>query len=284
MFKINLGEMIDKKMLLLIIVNATVAVCLLVVNFLIFSKVENIFFALNMIVILIFALPIILAFYTRYKKKKELEELFPVFLRDFVEAVRSGLNIPQAFKSVSKNDYRSLTPYIKKIAMQLDWGIPVEEVLTKFANQTKSKVIGRVVSSVIESQRFGGNLANTFQALSETAVEVEKLRAERRMYLQSQLITGYIIFFVFLAVIIGLEKFLVPSLTQNVGITSSMPTGAEQTDLAKEYKVIFMNLILLQGLFAGLCVGKMAEGAIIAGIKHSIFMTFAGVLIFIAFG
>ncbi|MEM5803067.1 MAG: type II secretion system F family protein, partial [Candidatus Aenigmatarchaeota archaeon] len=242
-------------------------------------------FAINLIAGFILVFPLILVFYLKYKVKKEMEENFPVFLRDFVESIRSGLTIPQAFKSVSKNDYRSLNPYIKKMAAQLDWGIPVDEVLLRFSKATKSKIIGRIVSSVIESHRYGGNLANTFQALSETAVEIERLRAERRLYLQSQLITGYIIFFVFLAVIIGLEKFLVPSLTQTTGITGAgLTTQAQQEVLAKEYKIIFRNLVLLQGFFAGLTVGKMAEGAIIAGIKHSIFMIFVGGFVFTIFG
>ncbi|MEM5804987.1 MAG: type II secretion system F family protein [Candidatus Aenigmatarchaeota archaeon] len=275
----------DKKIILLFLANVGIAIILLLINFLIFQSIANIFFAINLIAGFILVFPLILVFYLKYKVKKEMEENFPVFLRDFVESIRSGLTIPQAFKSVSKNDYRSLNPYIKKMAAQLDWGIPVDEVLLRFSKATKSKIIGRIVSSVIESHRYGGNLANTFQALSETAVEIERLRAERRLYLQSQLITGYIIFFVFLAVIIGLEKFLVPSLTQTTGITGAgLTTQAQQEVLAKEYKIIFRNLVLLQGFFAGLTVGKMAEGAIIAGIKHSIFMIFVGGFVFTIFG
>ncbi len=276
--------MINKKLIFLILPSFFVAIAIFITNFLIFQPLPNIFFALNVISAFILAFPLIIIFYTRYKAKKELEEIFPVFLRDFVEAIRSGLTVPQAFKSLSKNDYRSLSKYVKKMAAQLDWGVPVDEVFLRFSKATKSKVIGRIVSSVIESHRYGGNLTNTFQALSEVAVEIERLRAERRLYLQSQLITGYIIFFVFLAVIIGLEKFLVPSLTQSQGISGTGITQEEQIALAQEYRGIFRNLVLVQGFFAGLTVGKMAEGAIIAGIKHSIFMMFAGGLVFTFFG
>jgi len=189
------------------------------------------------------------------------------------------MTIPKALKSVTRNDYKALNPHVKKMAAQLDWGIPVEKVLMSFAKQSKSKLIARIISSVSESHRFGGNLADTLEALSNTAVEVERLRAERRLYLHSQMITGYIVFFVFLAVMIGLEKFLVPSLSE---VSPGLP-GAEPTrpsNLAIEYNTIFRNLILIQGLFAGLSTGKMAEGAIIAGLKHSLFMMFIGALVF----
>jgi flagellar protein FlaJ len=143
----------------------------------------------------------------------------------------------------------------------------------------------RIVSSVIESHRFGGNLSDTFEALSNTSVEIDRLREERRLYMNSQMITGYIVFFVFLAVMIGLEKFLVPSLG---GISTGTLLGAgapaSPSNLAEEYKTIFRNLILVQGFFAGLSVGKMAEGAMVAGLKHSIFMMFVGGLVFILAG
>jgi len=47
-----------------------------------------------------------------------------------------------------------------------------------------------------------------------------------------------------------------------------------------EYRDIYRNLILIQGFFAGVAVGKMAEGAMASGLKHSIFMMFSGFIIF----
>jgi flagellar protein FlaJ len=270
-----------KKFVLILLPSLTLALILFFINWLIFKEISNIFFTINLICGFIIVLPIVIVKYTAYKKKKEIEEMFPVFLRDFVEAVRGGLVIPQAFKSVSKNDYKSLTPHVKKISEQLDWGISVDKVLTKFAKEVKSEIITRIVSSVIESHRFGGNLADTFNALANTATEIKRLRAERKTYLQSQLVTGYIIFFVFLGVMISLEKFLVPTLAK-----SSLPGGVGevvQQKTLEEYKTVFRNLILIQGFFAGLTVGKLAEGTMTAGLKHSMFMMLFGALVFVFF-
>ena len=222
--------------------------------------------------------------YTQFRKLKEVDDMFPVFLRDLVQTIRGGMTVPLAFKRISANDYKVLTPMIKKMSAQMDWGIPIEKILVNFSKQTKSKLIGRVISSVIESHRFGGNLADTFEALSNTSLEVDRLRAERRLYLNSQLMTGYIIFFVFLAVIIGLEKFLTPSLAsikgETLGLGASAGAQLPADVLVAEYKTIYRNLIIIQGLFAGLSVGKMAEGALMNGVKHSLFMVFAGIIIF----
>ncbi len=205
--------------------------------------------------------------------------MFHVFLRDFVQAIRSGMSIPVALKTVADNDYKSLTPFVKKMSSQLEWGIPLEKVLLNFSKQVKSKLIGRIVSSIIESHEFGGNLSDTLDALRATALETEKLREERKLYLHSQMITGYIIFFVFLAVIIGLKLFLIPSLTEATG-KEVLGVKVSKEELIGEYETIFRNIILIQGFFAGLSVGKMAEGAVITGLKHSIFMMVVGILIY----
>lgn len=269
-------------MWLLIIAAAIFSGILVIVNFVVFISDVQIFSVINIIAGFVFVMPIILVRYNKYTASKKLEELFPVFLRDFVEAIRGGMTVPQAFKTIQKNDYKSLNPYIKKMSAQMDWGVPVDKVLLKFAQNTKSKLISRVVSSVVESHRYGGNLADTFDALSNTSLEVDRLRQERKLYLNSQMMTGYIVFFVFLAVIIGLQTFLVPSLaqvnTQDSGLSGL--GGNANPNIAAEYSDIFRNLILLQGGFAGLAVGKMAEGSTVSGLKHSMIMMVIGFLVF----
>ena len=42
----------------------------------------------------------------------------------------------------------------------------------------------------------------------------------------------------------------------------------------------FVLFIIIQGFFAGLATGKMSEGTIVAGLKHSIFLIIAGYGIF----
>mgnify|MGYP001618598388 CR=1 FL=1 len=236
----------------------------------------------------VIAMPLIVIKYFETRRMKNMEKNFPVFLQDFVESIRGGMTLPQAFKTISVNQYGMLTPLAKKMSAQLDWGIPVETVLLNFSKDTKSKLISRIVSTVMESHKFGGKLVETFEALTGTAIEIERLRSERRLFLNSQIITGYIIFFVFLAVIIGLEKYLVPSLgqvsAQSLTQVSAGGAAISQVNLQKEYSEIFRNLILMQGLFAGLTVGKMSEGAVVAGVKHSVFMMVTGMLVFLIMG
>jgi flagellar protein FlaJ len=277
---------IETRELLLVVSSFSLAASIFGMNLMLFRAPEtsSIFNSISIIAFLILTFPLIMLKYLEHRKYKQVDENFPIFLRDFVETIRGGMTIPDTFKSLKKNDYGALNHYIKKMAAQLDWGIPVETVLLKFSKESKSNLIGRVISSVVESHRFGGNLADTFEALSATSLEVEKLRAERSLYLNSQLMTGYIIFFVFLAVMIGLGKFLVPSLsTAGQSGLSALNVGSSE-ELNAAFKDVFRNLILIQGFFAGLAVGKMAEGSTISGLKHSMFMMFIGIIAFTFMG
>lgn len=272
---------IEKRYLLLLILNTFLVLMIFILNFFLFREIPNIYSTINIFIGILFILPIAMFEYLKYRKLKVIENNFPTFLRDFIELVRGGMTIQQAMKNLRKNDYKELNPYVKKIAAQLDWGISVEKVLLNFAKSSGSKMIQRTISSVIETHRFGGNLTDTLEALSNASMEVERIKAERVMYLYSQITTGYIIFFVFLGVMIAMGRFLIPSLT-NVSVESI--SKAPQENLTIEYKNLFRNLIVLQGVFAGLCVGKMAEGRIISGVKHSLIMSVFGLILFTLFG
>ncbi|MFH8132170.1 MAG: type II secretion system F family protein [Candidatus Aenigmatarchaeota archaeon] len=161
-----------KNEIIVFIPTGLLAAFLLTFSSLYFSLTSNIFQIILIVAFGVFVSPLIFSRYKEYKKVKELEEIFPVFLRDFVESVRSGMTLPQALKALSSNDYKSLTPYVKKMAAQVDWGINVDKILQNFAKESKSRVIARIISSVIETHRFGGNLTDTLEALANTAIEI----------------------------------------------------------------------------------------------------------------
>jgi flagellar protein FlaJ len=274
--------MIDQKTLTLLVISAFISTTILLVAYFSLRDIPHLFSSVIIIAIVVFIAPISIVKYSEMSKVKLLEDSFPQFMHDLVETVRSGMTLPQALGTISKNDYGPLSPYVKKLNAQLEWGIPFSKSFLNFTRSTKSKIIGRIGSTVVESHEYGGNLTDVFESISNTTVEIERLREERKMYLNSQIVSGYIIFFVFLAVIIGLQKFLVPTLSQ-VSVkqmAENVIDTASQT-MESEYKTIFRNMIIIQGVFAGLVIGKMSEGAVTGGVKHSLFLTIIGLVIFI---
>ncbi|MEM5801153.1 MAG: type II secretion system F family protein [Candidatus Aenigmatarchaeota archaeon] len=270
----------NKTLLLLTIASFSIAILLITVSYFAFREYSNIFSTVLVIAIVVAISPIAIFKYAELNKIRSLEDQFPQFMNDLVEAVRSGMSLPQAVSVVSKNDYGNLNPYIKKLNAQLEWGIPFTKAFASFTRSTKSKLIARIGATIIESHEYGGNLTDVFESISNTTVEIERLREERKLFLNSQIVSGYIIFFVFLAVIIGLQKYLVPTLTEISMKQLVTEQKVENKQLQLEYKSIFRNLIIIQGFFAGLSIGKMSEGELLNGIKHSLFMIILGLLIF----
>ena len=257
------------------------ALIIVAFTFLFLRETPALFATLLLVAAVVLFAPLGIIKYAEVTKVKQHEEAFPQFISDMVKSVRSGMTLPQAIRNLAENEYGALTPQVRKLNAQLEWGIPFSTSFLNFTKETKSRLIQRIGSTIIESHQFGGNIIEVFESISETALEIENLREERKLFLNSQMISGYIIFFVFLVVLIGLQKFLVPALS------GMQPIGEESVDvqqtasqLNEEYKSIFRNLIILQGLFAGLVTGKMAEGAMAAGLKHSGIMVLLGVFIF----
>ena len=258
---------VSKKREYFVLGSLVIGITIITVNFFFLQGLVQLFTIINLVGASLVLGPATIIKYKEYKDSKEMETRFPDFLNDVVNGVESGMTLPQAINSASKNDYGILSPHIKKMANQIDWGIPFSRVLQTMSKATGSKVLKRTISTIIETHRSGGNISDVLKSVGESIRQIERIREERKAHVYSQILTGYVIYFVFLAVIIGLQKFLMPSLAFGGAGASEFNLGSNQ-DTA--YKDIFQNLIIIQGSFSGLAIGKMSEGSILAGLKHLI--------------
>jgi flagellar protein FlaJ len=231
---------------------------------------------------LIATVPIVLILYTRYKTNREVEQQFIVFILDLSDSINAGMTLPLALTNCSKNEYMALTPYVNDMAAQVDWGIPFKRALETFAKKIESVTVKRSVTTIIETYKVGGKISDTLNAINRSLITVEKIKKERSSSVQSQVVTSYMIFFVFIFILVILQSFLIPSLTQrSVSSVALSVTGApESLPTTQDYSDIFTIFIVMQGFFAGLATGKMAEGTIVGGLKHSVILIVTGYLVF----
>ncbi|MBR9682179.1 MAG: type II secretion system F family protein [Candidatus Aenigmarchaeota archaeon] len=216
--------------------------------------------------------------YIRYNKMKDIEERFPDFLRDISENISAGMTLPQAIKALKETDYGNLSPHVKRMVIQMDWGVTFEDVLRDFSEEG-TPLIKRTVSTVIETYSGGGNLSEVLRSIGRSISEVNKLRKERYSGVYSQVISGYLIFFVFLGILVSLQRFLIPSLLS----ISAPELGLSASSTLDFYSDIFQWLVLIQGFFSGLVIGKMSEGNIISGLKHCLILMLVGYTVLVLF-
>jgi hypothetical protein len=135
------------------------------------------------------------------------------------------------------------------------------------------------VTTIIQTYNMGGKVSDTLAAVGKSLVEIGKIKEERTASVHSQIVTSYLLYFVFISILIILQTFLIPALSMpeipGIGVSTPMSGNTGQT-----YATGFLNFIIVQGLFAGLATGKMAEGSMIAGFKHSILLITTGYTLF----
>ncbi len=235
--------------------------------------------------VVIGALPYIIDFLTENRRQKEIEEKFLEFVRNVVGTVEAGVPIPKAIIQVSTEDYGALSQHVKKLARQIEWGIPTQQALTVFGIDTRNKVIKRSVSIVIEAEKSGGNIEDVLEAVTNSVVEIKKIKEERRASIYSQVVQGYIVFFVFIIIMLVLEVKLLPPLTSLTNVSFGVggggisdvggPSGGTIRDLSS----VFTSMVLIQGFFVGIMIGKFSEGDLKFGVKHSLILMITGYLI-----
>ena len=257
-------------------------------------------------------LPHWLDIFRENRRQKELEARFPDFVRNLTGAIKSGMPASNAVIQVSATDYGALTPYIKKLANQLEWAIPFHNAFMNFGRDTNNQVVKRAIATVIQAEQAGGNIEDVLISVTNSLIEINKIKEERKTSIHGQIVQSYVIFFVFLVILAVIQTVLIPYMLQ-FGTTTVTGLGLEtgfEAPLGPNIELqakldfssipafissfgkwlfslngIFLLMALIQGFFAGIILGKLAEGDMTAGLKHSlIMMTLAFVFVTFAQG
>lgn len=234
------------------------------------------------------AAPYLFYQYFDYTRTKAIEDKFPDFLRSLAEAQRAGITLIDAIHQARDVDYGALTPEILKMSSQLSWGVPFPKVMRMFEERmSRSEFIKRTVTVVMEAFESGGDIAEAMSAVASNAVLVKDLEAERQNKLAQQVLVMYVIFFIFLGMVIVLQKILGPLFTMNLsggggGLFGGSAVGGSVSQQfgPSYYRKMFFSMVVIQGVFNGLLAGQLGEGRVVAGIKHAAIMLITGVAIF----
>jgi len=209
--------------------------------------------------------------YVDYKWRKAIDEHLPDLFRSIVQAQETGMTLPQALEEASKRNYGPLMAELRKMNAQISWGMSFEEALLALGRRVNTVLMQRTVPLVIEASRSGGHVEKVFDPLGKFIQTTLLLDKERRNQTRPYIAIIYVAFFVFLFTIILLFKSFFVNIEGlpilGAGVASSM-----------EMQRTFFRMTSMQAFFGGLVAGKMGEGTINAGLKHSLIMMFCGYL------
>lgn len=260
-----------------------------------------------LLAILIGVVPYAILSYLDFQKIRVIEEQIPVFVLDLAETQKTGMSLAEGLKQISKTDYGRLSPEIKKINDQISWGIPLQEAMEMFARRNRgSKMVGRIVRIVNEAFSSGGDIARTMEATASDILSIREAEKEKSAMVKQHVVVMYAIYYIFIGIVIGLSKTLIPMLQLNMQTTTfggiigfqdpcsicstspglyciscstfglvSVMFGLGAGAIGY-YNSLFLVMIVMQGIFSGLVAGQIGENSARAGVKHSIIMASSG--------
>ncbi len=207
--------------------------------------------------------------YMDYKWKKAIDEHMPNLFSSIVQAQETGMTLPQAIEEASKRDYGPLTQELKKMTMQISWGMSFEESLLSLEKRVNTALIHRTIPLIIEAGKSGGRVEEVFDPMGKFVQTTLLLDKERQTQTRPYIAIIYVAFFVFLFTIILLFK----SFFSDVQGLSMLAAGAVPPTTIER---IFFHLTSIQAFFGGLVAGKMGDGTIKAGLRHSLVLMLCG--------
>lgn len=202
----------------------------------------------------------------------KLEGEFPALLRDIALSRRAGMSIEGAVSVAAGGEYGSLTPTIQWIDKLMSWEVTFEDALTLFAEKYPTPLIKRSITTILEASRSGGEIGDIFEAVADDAKEMRALKTKRRSETSPYITICYLSFFVFVAIIIIIATQFMPVMEKVGGGGAVRGVGgfaASPEDIAL-YKKLLFHALVIQGFSAGIVTGKIGEGRVTAGLKHSI--------------
>ena len=241
---------------------------------------EAIFFFLAGIGVLVIASPFVIGVIRETTIANEKEEMFLEFARNLVESVNTGAPISRSILNVKDRPYGVLGPHIKKLANQIQLGIPLNKALLTFSEDVNNKTISRALTLIGQAERAGGDIGVILESVAEAVSMSEKLKKERKAAISTLVVQGYIIFIVFIIIVLVMQFRILPMIAgiADVGGALGMGQGGQAIDQS-EISNAFLYLLLMQGFFSGLTIGKLAENNVKAGLKHSFALMFISFIV-----
>lgn len=280
-------EKADKTKLVIMVSFAVVAICGAIAAL---EQMGSVNMPLEAIDYVIFAMAAAIGpygFYAAAKERhiREIETRLPDFLRDVAEAGRFGMTLADAIVVASSGRYGRLTPEIKKMAAQIEWGVPASQAIKLFSERVSTPLVIRMTSIIMKANDAGGNVADVLSMVSHDAKETILTQEERSVTMQTYVLVVYIAFFVFIATILILQGQFLPKMEEAGAQVSKQAEAAGagaiagvsiQVDIIPTITFIFLLSVLVHAVGDGLLAGVIQKGSIPIGMRHSFIMLIAG--------
>ncbi len=215
--------------------------------------------------------------YENQKWISAIEDQMPLLVRGISESQETGLTLVKSLEKIVENKMidHPLSDEVKKLTVQMAWGVSFEQALTNFKERINSPIVSRFCALVLEASRSGGTIKKVFTETSGFIQDMKDMDKETSAQMKPYIIVIYSAFAIFLVVaILLIRSFFAPM--QNAPALMGQASVGSISGL----KDFFYKDMLVSAITGGLVAGKLGERRVVGGLKHAIILSAAGYLIF----
>jgi flagellar protein FlaJ len=215
--------------------------------------------------------------YVNQKWMSGVEDQMPVLVRGISESQETGLTFIKAIEKVVEDKMirPPLSDEVKKLTVQMSWGLSFEDALKGFRNRINSSIVNRFCTLVLEASRSGGEIRKVFSATAGFMEDMKQTDKETSSQMKPYIIVVYAAFLVFAFTSIILVRSFFAPLQGLPQILNPLSVGG-----ISDLKDFFYRTMLMSALVGGLMAGKIGERRVAGGFKHSIILMLMGYAIF----
>ncbi|MDG6217868.1 MAG: type II secretion system F family protein [Candidatus Thermoplasmatota archaeon] len=278
----------DIPMQIILVISLLVTLLLFIIGFLSFiGMTDTSFTGLTGFDLMVFAVlsaigPIGFYNYIKTKRIMEIQDHLPDFLREICGSTASGMTVFDAIISAAQADHGKLSPEIQRIAAQLSWGISVHDALKNFAKRINTDVVKRMTITINKALEIGGNTSSVFEAAAKEIDQAKRVEMQRKAEMSMYSIVIFISFFVFLAVILIINKTIFTAIFDLQDQMAGQAIGNMQIARIDEdlLKYSFFSFVLVQSIGGGLLGGFMMDGRLSSGVRFGFILVLVSFFVF----
>lgn len=209
------------------------------------------------------------------RRYRQYEDDFTQFLFKLSELMRAGIDPIKSVIELSKTDMGSITPHIKTAASMMLLGRSFEEGMKNMSASLKSEMISKYIDLVVQASYMGGSVHDLILKASEDMRTMIMIEKEMLGNLQQYTVIFYLAQAIIIFIAYILSAQLIPFI-QGPGSTMIFGAGdLQQIDFTQS----FFHLIMINAALGGIIIGKISEGSIKDGFKHTVILMVASYVV-----
>lgn len=206
--------------------------------------------------------------YMGYRWVRGAERGLVTMFGGLASGVRSGMVLSRAMEVVEGVVTRPLAREIRRCLVRLQLGVDFEEAVKALADRLRSPKLAMASVLLAEAYRSGGLVAEVLDSARRVYEAYDDYEGEKATSLRPYGMIVYASVVIFIAVSYMLmHHFLIPLI--EVSRAAGAPFLAMMMD-APFYEAVLYYGGFMEGLFAGLIVGKLVHGSAKYGLVHSL--------------